>query len=115
MMSLIIGLGVILIFVILYLIFRVSRLVGVAKGKDYDKIGTSNKVNAALFIVFMIVSLGSFFWYSFVFFEDYTLPVASIHGKWTDTLFWITMGVTVVAFSIISVIMFVFIYKYQII
>jgi cytochrome c oxidase subunit II len=113
MMSLIIGLGVILILVILYLIFRVSRLVGVAKGKDYDKIGTSNKVNAALFMVFMVVSLGSFFWYSFAFFEDYTLPVASIHGKWTDSLFWITMGVTVVAFSIISIIMFVFIYKYQ--
>jgi len=113
MMSLIIGLGVILIFVILYQILKVGRLVGVAKGKDYNKIGTSNRVNAALFIVFMVASLGSFFWYSFVFFSDYTLPVASIHGKETDGLFWITMAVTVVAFSIISIIMFIFIYKYQ--
>jgi len=113
MMSLIIGLGVILILVILFLIFRVSSLVGVAKGKDYNKIGTSNKVNAFLFLVFMVVSLGVFFWYSFAFFDDYTLPIASVHGKLTDTLFWITMAVTVAAFSIISVIMFVFIYKYQ--
>lgn len=113
MMSLIIGLGVILILVILYQILKVGRLVGVAKGKDYDKVGMSNRVNAALFLVFMIVSLGSFFWYSFTFFSDYTLPVASIHGKLTDKLFWITMAVTVGAFSIISIIMFVFIYKYQ--
>lgn len=113
MMSLIIGLSVILILFILFLIFRVSSLVGVAKGKDYNKIGTSNKVNAFLFIVFMVVSFASFFWYSVVFFEDYTLPIASEHGKLTDTLFWITMAVTVVAFSIISFIMFVFIYKYQ--
>lgn len=113
MMSLIIGLGVILIFVILYQILKVGRLVGVAKGKDHNKIGTSNRVNAALFIVFMVVSLGSFFWYSFAFFSDYTLPVASIHGKETDTLFWTTMAVTVVAFTIISIVMFVFIYKYQ--
>jgi cytochrome c oxidase subunit II len=113
MMSLIISLGVILILAILYLIFRVSNLITIAKGPRDEKAGTANKVNAALFIVFMVVSLGGFFWYSFAYFEDYNLPVASDHGKWTDTLFWITMAVTVVAFTIISVIMFVFIYQYQ--
>ena len=112
-MSLIISLGVILILAILYLIFRVSNLITIAKGPRDEKAGTANKVNAALFIVFMIVSLVGFFWYSFAYFEDYNLPVASDHGKWTDTLFWITMAVTVVAFTIISVIMFIFIYQYQ--
>ena len=113
MMSLIISLGVILILAILYLIFRVSNLITIAKGPRDEKAGTANKVNAALFIVFMVVSLVGFFWYSFAYFEDYNLPVASDHGKWTDTLFWITMAVTVIAFTIISVIMFVFIYQYQ--
>jgi cytochrome c oxidase subunit 2 len=113
MMSLIIFLGVILILGILFLIFRVSNLITVAKGRRDEKGGTENQVNAALFIVFMVVSLVGFFWYSFAYFEDYTLPIASEHGKWTDTLFWITMAVTVVAFSIISIIMFIFIYQYQ--
>ena len=113
MMSLIISLGVILILAILYLIFRVSNLITIAKGPRDEKAGTENKVNAALFIVFMVVSFVGFFWYSFAYFDDYNLPVASDHGKWTDTLFWITMAVTVVAFTIISVIMFVFIYQYQ--
>ena len=113
MMSLIITLGVILILAILYMIFRVSNLITVAKGSKEEKGGTANQVNAALFIIFMVVSLGGFFWYSFAYFDDYNLPVASDHGKWTDTLFWITMAVTVVAFSIISIIMFIFIYKYQ--
>jgi cytochrome c oxidase subunit II len=113
MMSLIISLGVILILAILYLIFRVSNLITIAKGPRDEKAGTANKVNAALFIVFMVVSFVGFFWYSFAYFEDYNLPVASDHGKWTDTLFWITMAVTVVAFTIISAIMFVFIYQYQ--
>src|SRR5215203_4908800 len=110
MMSLIIGLGVILVLIILYLIFRVSNLVSIAKGKKSDRSDSSNNINAALFVVFMVVSLGVFFWYSFAFFEDYTLPIASIHGAHTDTLFWITMAVTVAAFSIISIVMFVFIY-----
>jgi cytochrome c oxidase subunit 2 len=113
MTSLIIGLSVILILIILYLIFRVSNLMSVAKGTKSDRTDSSNSLNAALFIVFMVVSLGVFFWYSYAYFEDYTLPIASVHGAWTDTLFWITMAVTVVAFSIISVIMFIFIYQYR--
>jgi cytochrome c oxidase subunit 2 len=114
MMSLIISLGVILILAILYMIFKVSNLLTIAKGpRDERGGGTANKVNAALFVVFMVLSLGAFFWYSFAYFDDYNLPVASDHGKWTDTLFWITMAVTVIAFTIISVVMFVFIYQYQ--
>ncbi len=113
MMSLIIGLGVILVLVILYLIFRVSNLVTIAKGQKSERVDSANSLNAALFIIFMVASLGVFFWYSFAFFKDYTLPIASVHGAWTDNLFWITMAVTVIAFSIISIIMFVFIYQYR--
>jgi cytochrome c oxidase subunit 2 len=113
MMSLIIVLGVVLILAILYMIFRVSSLITIAKGKRDEKPGTANQVNAALFIVFMVLGLGLFFWYSIVYFDSYNLPVASEHGSWTDTLFWITMAISVAAFVIISIVMFVFIYKYQ--
>lgn len=114
MMSLIIGIGVVLVLVILYQIFKVSNLVNIARGrKESGRVDSANSINAGLFMLFMVVSLGGFYWYSFAYFDDYTLPVSSIHGKLTDTLFWITMGVTVVAFSIISMIMFWFIYAYQ--
>lgn len=113
MTSLIIGIGVILVLIILYQIFRVSNLVSIAKGKESDRVDSSNSLNAALFIIFMVVSLGVFFWYSFEYFDDYNLPIASVHGADTDLLFWITMAVTVAAFSIISVVMFVFIYQYR--
>ncbi len=116
MTKLIIGLGVVLILVILYLIFRVSNMVSLAKRRDLKtvpRVDSSNKLNAFLFLAFTIVALITFFWYSFAFFDEYTLPVASVHGAWTDTLFWITMGVTVVAFSIISVVMAVFVFRFQ--
>ncbi len=112
-MNSIIVLGVILVLAILYLIFRVSSLVRVAKGEKEQRVDSANSLNASLFLVFMVVSLGGFFWYSYTHFDSYTLPVASEHGKLTDKLFWITMGVTIVAFTIISIIMFMFIYKYQ--
>ena len=113
MMSLIIFLGVVLVLVILYLIFRLSTLVGIAKGKKESYVGENNGVHGVLFIVFTVLGLAAFFWYSYTYFDVYTLPIASEHGKRTDSLFWITMAVTVVAFVIISIVMFVFIYQYR--
>jgi cytochrome c oxidase subunit 2 len=116
MTKLLIALGVVLIFVILYLIFRVSNLVSLHKRRDVEvepRADSSNSLNAGLFLAFTLIGLGVFFWYSYTYFEDYTLPIASVHGAWTDTLFWITMAVTVVAFSIISVVMAMFVFQYQ--
>jgi cytochrome c oxidase subunit II len=112
MMSLIICLGVVLVFVILYMIFRIGNLVVLMKGSE-SKVDSFNKVNAALFMVFSVTSIGGFLWYSFAHYKSYVLPVASIHGKITDDLFWLTMWITVVAFIIISIAMFWFTYKYQ--
>ena len=113
MMNSIIVLGVILVLAILYLIFRVGSLVNVAKGEEDSRVEKGNGVHATLFLIFMFVSLIGFFWYSYAHFDSYTLPIASEHGLETDKLFWITMGVTVVAFTIISIVMFAFIYKYR--
>ena len=113
MMSLIIVLGVILILYILFLIFRVGSLVSIAKGKKSERYDSANGTNAALFVVFMIVSFVGFFWYSYAFFDDYTLPLASEHGVKIDSVFWITMAVSVIAFTIISIVMFMFLFQYQ--
>lgn len=113
MMSLIIGIGIILVLTILYLIFRVGSLVRVAKGENQDEVSKNNGIHATLFMLTMVGGLTAFFWYSWAHFDEYTLPVASVHGAETDMLFWITMVVVVAAFSIISVIMFVFTYQYQ--
>ncbi len=112
-MKIIIGFGVVLLLGIFYLIYRLTSLVSVAKGTSGKKIDSANSVNAFLFMAFNIVSLVAFFWYSFANFDNYTLPVASEHGALTDKLFWITMAVVVISFSLISFVLFWFTYKYQ--
>lgn len=111
-MSLIIGLGVVLVLAILYLIFRIGNLVGLVKGSK-DDVSSWNTLNAYLFMFFMIGSLVAFVWYSVAHFDSYNLPVASEHGAVTDYLFWITMVITVVAFVIITIVMFWFTFKYR--
>ena len=64
MTNLIIGLGVVLILIILYLLFRVSNLIGLTRTRDVKtegRVDSSNKINAALFLGFTIVSLVVFF------------------------------------------------------
>lgn len=113
-MNWIIWLGAILVLVILYMIYKISNLVGLVKGKDDEEFSVSwNNFNAYMFMFFMVAGLGVFFWYSLTFFADYELPVASIHGKITDDLFWLTMWVTVVAFTIIFIVMFWFTFAYR--
>lgn len=116
MTNLIIGLGVVLILIILYLLSRVSSLVNVAKNPDAkpnDRVDSSNSFNAGMFLVLTIVAVVGFFWYSIAYFDTYNLPVASVHGEVTDTLFWVTMAITVTAFIIISIVMGVFVFSYQ--
>jgi len=111
-MNMIIGLGVVLVFGILYMIFRIGNLVEVIKDKKEES-NAWNNINAILFMVFMVGGLGLFFWYSIKHMGTYEPPVASVHGAITDNLFWITMYVTVFAFVIIFIAMFWFTYAYR--
>lgn len=105
--------AVFLVLAILFLIFRVTRLVNVVKGSE-DKVATgSNNVNAALMLVFLVGFFALMGWYSWVNFDAYDSPVASDHGIVTDKLFWRTMWVTMIVFVLTHILLFVFAYKYR--
>lgn len=113
MYGFLIGVGVLLIFSIIWMVYRIQTLVSVVKGSDKKIASGSNKVNAILFIVFLIGGGILMFWYSIKEFDNYQLPVASEHGVVTDSLFWWSMGVTGVVFLITHILLFIFPYKYQ--
>ncbi len=113
MYGFLIAVGVLLLLSIIWMVYRIQTLVSVVKGSD-KKIATgSNKINAILFIVFLVAIGVLMFWYSIKEFHNYQLPIASEHGVVTDRLFWITMAITGVVFLITHVLLFVFPYKYQ--
>jgi cytochrome c oxidase subunit II len=73
MMSLVIGIGVVLVLAILYMIFRIGALVSVMSGPQKPG-GSANRINATLLMVFMVAFLALFFWYSVSNFDRYNLP-----------------------------------------
>ncbi len=115
MFNLIIVVAIVLILAIAFTIFRVTQLVGIAKGdsKKYV-VSSANKLQATLLVLFLIVGVGAFFYYSFGGLDDsYTQPIASEHGEKTDFWFWVTMGVTCFVFILTQILLFGFSYLYQ--
>ncbi|WP_162418418.1 cytochrome c oxidase subunit II [Cyclobacterium roseum] len=113
MYGLLISIGVILLILVIWMVYRIQTLISVAKGSDKKIATTSNKVNAILFMVFLIGAGGLMFWYSFKEFDNYQLPIASEHGVVTDRLFWITTAVTGFIFILTHILLFWFSYHYQ--
>ena len=113
MYTFLIVVGVVLLLSVIWMVYRIQTLVSVVKGSDKKIASGSNKVNAALFLLWMVVFGGLMFWYSIKEWGNYEPPIASEHGVVTDQLFWVTMAVTGIVFLITHVLLFVFPYKYQ--
>jgi len=113
MMNFVIIAGVVLVVAIFVVLLRVSSLMDVAKKSDDGVDMSGNRINGLLFILFLVVSGVVTIWYSIVYFDEYTIPIASEHGVVTDNLFWITMAVTGFIFILTHILLFGFSFHFQ--
>ncbi len=106
----ILGLG----FLITFQIAKASEYVSVLKGEKRS-FEQSNKVNAFLMVVFLVLGLIGVWWCNDLFYDKTLLaqPSASEHGRSIDTLMFITIAVTGIVFIITQILLFWFAYKYQ--
>ncbi len=95
-------------------ISRMSTVVKNATGPvEEGRIGLSNRINGAMFMVFFVLGLVGAVW-SFLHASHYFLPEASSpHGRRTDFLFWLSMGIITAAFFITNALLFIFAWRYQ--
>ncbi len=107
------AIGAIVLIAVFLLIYRIYTLVNVARGSEKVKVSKSNKVNAVLFLLFMLIFGGWFFYYSFDHTNLYQLPVASAHADDYESLFWVTTWITVAVFILTHILLFVFSFMYQ--
>ena len=64
MTSIILGVGVVLILIIIVMIFRVQSLISLVRGTPTTRETTSNKVNAAMWMVFLVLGTIGAVWSS---------------------------------------------------
>ncbi|MGB6035235.1 MAG: cytochrome c oxidase subunit II transmembrane domain-containing protein, partial [Cryomorphaceae bacterium] len=82
------------------------------KRREEDISPTSNKVNANLWLLFMIAFFGFFIWQYFAY-SDLLLPeAASEHGVKVDKLFNVNWIILITMFFIVNFLLFFFSWKY---
>ncbi|WP_018477333.1 cytochrome c oxidase subunit II [Pontibacter roseus] len=64
-------------------------------------------------LLFLIVGGAAFAWSFSDSWDEMNQPLASVHGGWTDSLFWTTMVVIGIVFVITQILLFWYSYKYQ--
>lgn len=116
MIAFAIGLSIVLLLIILFLLFRIGTLASIFRGSSERAAGTtktSNRVNSIMLLLFLILGGIAFTWSFISYWDDMNQPIASVHGEWTDNMFWVTMVVIGIAFVITQVLLFYYSYKYQ--
>jgi cytochrome c oxidase subunit 2 len=95
-------------------IARMAAVVNSTRGPEEEgRIGMSNRINGALFIIFFVTGLIGAVW-SFLHSRQYFLPEASSpHGRHTDFLFWLSMSIITIAFVVTNALLFYFAWRYQ--
>lgn len=113
MITFAIVLSLLLLGVILYLLFRLNVLGSVYRSTYTKRVSLSNKVNATLLLLFLIIGGVAFFWSFFDAKKDFDLPTASVHAVWINDMFWTTMIVIGIVFVITHILLFWYSYKFQ--
>ena len=114
MTNILIVVVVILLVATLVQILRVSELLSEIKNKDVNEV--TDKDNNTQGLLFLIVGFGFlvFVVWQMVTWNHLLLPPASsVHGTQIDFLMKISMGLILVAFFILSPVLFYFVYKYR--
>jgi len=99
--------------VILFLLFRIQSLNSIFRGSFNKRVSASNRINAILFLVFLVVGGGAFFWSFSDAMKDFVVPVASVHAVWIESMFWTTMVVIGIVFVVTHILLFYYSYRYQ--
>ncbi|AHJ98710.1 cytochrome c oxidase subunit II [Hymenobacter swuensis] len=102
-----------LLLVVFGLLFRLQILTSIFSGSSTREVGVSNRVNAILCIVFLVVGGAAFAWSFIDNYDKMNPPIASVHGIATERMFWTTMIILGIVFTLTQVLLFVYSYKYQ--
>ncbi|MEJ8758259.1 cytochrome c oxidase subunit II [Pontibacter sp. H259] len=116
MITIAIVLSILLLLVVLFLMFRIGTLASIFRGSSERAAGTtktSNTVNSMLMLLFLILGGIAFAWSFSASWDEMNQPLASVHGEWTDSLFWTTMIIIGIVFVITQILLFWYSYKYQ--
>jgi len=111
MIGILIFAAIVLVFAIVVLIARSSELISSIKGKEDQE--NSSKSQAVLSILFLLGGLILLVWSVYNFKGRFLPPPVSVHGKYIDESFKLTLLFTGIVFLITQILLFYFVFRYR--
>ena len=117
-MTYLIGLLTLAFFVLaVMVVLRMQKVLKGAKTASPDDedefFAPNNRINAIMCLVFLVTFTVGTAWSYMVYREDFLPEASTANGRWTDQLFWFSMGLLSIAFLIVNTLIFYFGWKYQ--
>ncbi|OWY19176.1 cytochrome c oxidase subunit II [Sphingobacteriales bacterium UPWRP_1] len=112
MLTTFLGLSIIaLVLVIVFQIAKANELVASLKGEEM--VINRNRVNAMLFLLFLIFGMIGAVWSTFHYAPKFLPAPSSEHGTWLRNMFFWTLVATVPVFIVTHIALFVFSFQYK--
>ncbi|MBC7921274.1 MAG: cytochrome c oxidase subunit II, partial [Ferruginibacter sp.] len=93
---------------------RIASLASSVQSPSTGRVqGNSNRINGALWLVFLIGGFIAAVWSFLAARKDFLPKASSEHGLVTDELFWVTMIVITIVFVMTHILLFYFPFRYQ--
>ncbi|HMT74512.1 MAG TPA: cytochrome c oxidase subunit II [Chitinophagaceae bacterium] len=99
-------------FIVTFQIAKASEYVAVLRGLETSR-KQSNRINAALLLVFLIVGLIGVFYANAKLKGKILGAPASDHGVLVDRMLYVTLAITIIVFFVTQILLFWFSFKYQ--
>src|SRR3712207_4353811 len=95
MINILLGIGLLLIVIILFLIFRVLTLLSLVPGRDTRRVQEppGNKANGLAWPVFILAGLIAIILSAIATADEFLPDPSSVHGVQIDDMFWVTNGI----------------------
>lgn len=110
--TLLVFIAFVLFVIVIFQLARTTEYVAHLRGEEKAQ-EDSDKINGRLFIVFGILFFVGLIWSAFYYMPYMNLHAASVHGKWLDSMFDVTLFFTGIVFVATQVMLFYFCWAYK--
>lgn len=110
--ALLVVITIVLFALVVFQLAKTTEFVAILRGDEKTR-EESDRINGRLMLVFLIGGMIAMFWSLYVYLPHMVLNAVTVHGKWIDSMFNVTLFFTGVVFIITQIMLFYFAWRYK--
>jgi cytochrome c oxidase subunit 2 len=110
--TLLVTIAFVLFVLVIFQLARTADYVALLRGEEKAQ-NDADKLNGLMFIIFMLVGGGALVWSLYHYEHVMILESSTVHGRWIDSMFMVTLILTGIVFVLTQIMLFYFSWRYR--